>query len=222
MQDLNALKELTKKLDTIKESWQIYAIFEDARKNFNEEFSALKKDKEALIESFNTTSAKNALLLAENKELEAKNKALLESNKTLESSQNHTMQDFTLEKDSTHLYAQCENLQDTLKGIQTLLSKIPNATPKPLQKLEVSYQKHQRLLANPAKGYVSLESATALFNILINVESKIKTLDSELAKLQIEMRDFFQSAQNPTEENLEISEDSTESNTTQPTDNDTP
>ena len=69
MQDLVALKTLTKKLEEIKESWQIYAIFEDARKAFNAEFDELTKDKEKLIESFNATSAKNAMLLAQNKEL---------------------------------------------------------------------------------------------------------------------------------------------------------
>ena len=85
MQDLAALRTLTKKLDEIKESWQIYAIFEDARKAFNVELDALKKDKEALIESFNATSAKNAILLAQNKELEAKNQSLQTQNRALES-----------------------------------------------------------------------------------------------------------------------------------------
>ena len=78
----------SKKLEEIKESWQIYAIFEDARKAFNAEFDELKKDKEKLIESFNATSAKNAMLLAQNKELEAKNKALLLQNRALESLDN--------------------------------------------------------------------------------------------------------------------------------------
>lgn len=46
------------------------------KKRFNEEFDALKKDKESLMESFNEISAKNALLLADNKELEQRNKSL--------------------------------------------------------------------------------------------------------------------------------------------------
>lgn len=32
MQNLSALKELTQKLDEIKEAWQIYTIFEEAKK----------------------------------------------------------------------------------------------------------------------------------------------------------------------------------------------
>lgn len=34
MQNLSALQELTKKLNEIKESWQIYTIFEAEKKTF--------------------------------------------------------------------------------------------------------------------------------------------------------------------------------------------
>ncbi|MBX7490899.1 hypothetical protein [Helicobacter turcicus] len=212
MQNLSALRELTQKLNEIKETWQIYAIFEEARESFNKEFNALKKDKEALIKSFNDTSAKNALLLAQNKELEAKNKALIESNKTLEDKglktqgvvQKKLQDSIELDsnvfmesktKDFTSLYMQCEGLQETLKTIQAIFAKVPHTAPKPLTKLEVSYQKHQRLLANPAEDYVHLKSAKELFDALINAESKLKTLDLDLAKLQIEMRDLLQETQ---------------------------
>lgn len=205
MQNLSALKELTQKLDEIKEAWQIYAIFEEARKNFNEEFDALKKDKEALIESYNTISAKNALLLAQNKELEAKNKTLKESNMALEKSDSNFKNnlqnnlenlesDVVESKDFSSLFEQYESLQEILKTIQEIFTKLPTAL-EPVAKLEVSYQKHQRLLANPAKDYVPLENAKELLNALINVESKLKTLDLELSKLHIEMRDLLQTPQ---------------------------
>ncbi|WP_299548562.1 hypothetical protein [uncultured Helicobacter sp.] len=203
MQNFSALKELTQKLDEIKEAWQIYTIFEEARKNFNEEFSALKKDKEALIGSYNNISAKNALLLAQNKELEATNKTLQESNAALEHTKNikeksdsnfkDDLENLESKKDFSNLYAQLQNLQEILKTSQETLKNIQ--APEPVVKLEVSYQKHQRLLANPAKDYVLLQHANDLFNTLINVESKLKTLDLELAKLQVEMRDLFQNTQ---------------------------
>lgn len=207
MQNLSALKELTQKLDEIKEAWQIYAIFEEARKNFNKEFDALKKDKEALIESYNTISAKNALLLAQNKELEAKNKVLKENNIALEKSDSNFKNnlqnnlenlesDVVESKDYSSLFEQYESLQEILKTIQEIFTKLPTAL-EPVAKLEVSYQKHQRLLANPAKDYVPLENAKELFNALINVESKLKTLDLEFSKLHIEMRDLLQTPQEP-------------------------
>lgn len=251
MQDLVALKTLTKKLEEIKESWQIYAIFEDARKAFNAEFDELKKDKEKLIESFNATSAKNAMLLAQNKELEAKNKALLLQNRALESldnpnnsaqetqnlelldnpkqdstnadsihrekaenteSQNIASLDSLIETQDLHtlndlspLYTQCQTLQETLKSIQAIFSTIP-PSPKPLTKLFVTYQQHQRVKANPAENYVPLEIASAFFGALENVESKVKILDLEVDKLLIEMRDMLQIHT----ESQDIAQDSTQ------------
>ena len=204
MQNLSSLKELTQKLDEIKEVWQIYAIFEEARKSFNEEFDALKKDKEALIESYNDISAKNALLLAQNKELEEKNKILMQNNAALENTKNISMEsDTTLKenietlktKNFSSIYMQCENLQEILKAAQKIFKDIPNTPLEPVSKLEVSYQKHQRLLANPARDYIALKDAQKLLNMLISTESKLKTLDLEFAKLHIEIRDLLKDAQ---------------------------
>lgn len=233
MQDLAALRTLTKKLDEIKESWQIYAIFEDARKAFNAELDALKKDKEALIESFNATSAKNAILLAQNKELEAKNQSLQTQNRALESleedsidtekTQNIESQNVNhLDNLETHaaqiindlnpLYTQCQTLQETLKSIQEIFTTIP-PSPKPLPKLIVTYQQHQRVKANPAENYVHLELAEEFFSALENIESKVKTLDLEADKLSIEIRDMLQihtKSQNLTRnstQELDISDD---------------
>lgn len=200
MQNLSALKELTHKLDEIKETWQIYAIFEEARQNFYQEFNALSKDKEALIASFNDTSAKHALLLAENKELEERNKALQEGNSTLEEMQNTEQTYGVGSKDLAHLYAQCETLQETLKAMQGVFTKLADLAPEPVEKLEVSYQKQQRLLANPARGYVTLERATELFEALVSAESKLKALDLELAKLRVEMRDLLHNTPTPTQD----------------------
>ena len=233
MQDLAALRTLTKKLDEIKESWQIYAIFEDARKAFNVELDALKKDKEALIESFNATSAKNAILLAQNKELEAKNQSLQTQNRALESlKENSTdtekMQNIESQNvnhldnletyaaqiinDLNPLYTQCQTLQETLKSIQEIFTAIP-PSPKPLPKLIVTYQQHQRVKANPAENYVHLELAEEFFSALEYIESKVKTLDLEADKLSIEIRDMLQIhtkpqnlTQNSTQE-LDISDD---------------
>ncbi|MCI5968957.1 hypothetical protein [Helicobacter sp.] len=196
MQNLSDLRELTQKLDEIKEVWQIYAIFEEARKKFNDEFNTLKKDKEALVESFNDISAKNAFLLAQNKELEAKNKALKESNLTLEKSDSNFLENLEsnpLEsQDFSNLATHYASLQEILKTMQEIFAKLPHIAPEPVTKLEVSYQKHQRLLANPAKDYVEFKKAKELFDTLINVESKFKTLDLEFSKLQIEMHDLLQ------------------------------
>ena len=71
-----ALQEITKKLDEIKEVWQIYEIFETQKKQFEEEYEILSQQREALIKNSNEISAKNALLLSQNKELEIKNKEL--------------------------------------------------------------------------------------------------------------------------------------------------
>ncbi|TLD87827.1 hypothetical protein [Helicobacter sp. MIT 05-5294] len=189
----SALKELTKKLDEIKESWQIYTIFEQEKKNFNEEFDALKKDKESLMESFNEISAKNALLLAENKELEEKNKTLQNAISAKEQQLNslNPQQDSApnsklnpKEIDFEALQTQCQSLKKILKSAEELLQNDSFVRPKALEKLEVSYQKHQRLLANPAKNYVLLESAEMLFDLLTQIHSKLKILDLESSKLE--------------------------------------
>ncbi|MDD6055972.1 MAG: hypothetical protein SOW25_06550 [Helicobacter sp.] len=202
MQQQNALKELTKRLDTIKEAWQIYAIFEEEKKKFNEEFKELKKDKEALIENFNETSAKNAMLLAQNKELESKNKALIAKNEALENTQNTDSNSFNqmpsldsslniYTKELESLAQNSEKLQNLLKAMQNKFSNLES--PQALQKLEVTYQKHQRLLANPAKEYVELESATALFSRLLELESLLKNFEVEFLKLNLEIKDLTQS-----------------------------
>lgn len=195
MQNLTPLQELTKKLDTIKEIWQIYAIFEDEKKRFNEEFLELQKDKEILLETYNATSAKNALLLAQNKELEAKNKALQIKNAELQNQQDikEGIQDKENISDVENevivsLQKQSQEFLDSLKGIKELLDNLN--PPEALQKLEISYQKHQRLLANPAKDYVTLESAEALFEILKNVESKIKILHTNFSKISLEIAEL--------------------------------
>ncbi|MDE7174747.1 MAG: hypothetical protein K2N75_01670 [Helicobacter sp.] len=196
MQNLSALQELTKKLDEIKESWQIYTIFETEKKRFNEEFDALKKDKDSLMESFNEISAKNALLLADNKELEQRNKTLTNEitikEQQLESlNQSHSLATDTLESqtlDWTALETQYQNLKKSLKSTEKILQNISLVRPKALEKLEISYQKHQRLLANPAKEYVPLESATLLFDTLTKIQSQLKTLLLESSKLESEIQ----------------------------------
>ena len=55
-----ALQEITKKLDEIKEVWQIYEIFETQKKQFEEEYEILSQQREALIKNTNEISAKNA------------------------------------------------------------------------------------------------------------------------------------------------------------------
>lgn len=194
MQNHSALQELTKKLDEIKESWQIYTIFEEEKKRFNEEFDALKKDKASLMESFNDISAKNALLSAENKELEQKNKTLKEEITTKEQ-QLHSL-DSNDKPPHSHasnpktLIKQSQTLKEILNSTKELLQKNSLVRPKALQKLEVSYQKHQRLLANPAKEYVTLESATMLFDLLIKIEAKLKEMDLQISKLDSEIQDL--------------------------------
>ena len=71
-----ALQEISKKLDEIKVVWQIYGIFATQKKQFEEEYEILSQQREALIKNSNEISAKNALLLSQNKELEIKNKEL--------------------------------------------------------------------------------------------------------------------------------------------------
>jgi len=190
----SALQELTKKLDEIKESWQIYTIFEEEKKRFNEEFDALKKDKASLMESFNDISAKNALLLAENKELEQKNKALKEEI----ASKKQQLQSLDSDDKPLHsnisnpktLIKQSQTLKEILSSAKELLQKNSLVRPEALQKLEVSYQKHQRLLANPAKEYVTLESATIFFDLLIKLKAKLKEMDLQILKLDSEIQDL--------------------------------
>lgn len=188
----SALQELTKKLDEIKESWQIYTIFEEEKKRFNEEFDALKKDKASLMESFNDISAKNALLLAENKELEQKNKVLKEEI----ASKKQQLQSLDSDDRPLHsnisnpktLIKQSQTLKEILSSAKELLQKNSLVRPEALQKLEVSYQKHQRLLANPAKEYVTLESATIFFDLLIKLKAKLKEMDLQILKLDSEIQ----------------------------------
>lgn len=190
----SALQELTKKLDEIKESWQIYTIFEEEKKRFNEEFDALKKDKASLMESFNDISAKNALLLAENKELEQKNKVLKEEI----ASKKQQLQSLDSDDKPLHsnisnpktLIKQSQTLKEILSSAKELLQKNSLVRPEALQKLEVSYQKHQRLLANPAKEYVTLESATIFFDLLIKLKAKLKEMDLQILKLDSEIQDL--------------------------------
>lgn len=190
----STLQELTKKLDEIKESWQIYTIFEEEKKRFNEEFDALKKDKASLMESFNDISAKNALLLAENKELEQKNKALKEEI----ASKKQQLQSLDSDDKPLHsnisnpktLIKQSQTLKEILSSAKELLQKNSLVRPEALQKLEVSYQKHQRLLANPAKEYVTLESATIFFDLLIKLKAKLKEMDLQILKLDSEIQDL--------------------------------
>lgn len=114
--------------------------------------------------------------------------------------------------DLNPLYTQCQTLQETLKSIQEIFTAIP-PSPKPLPKLIVTYQQHQRVKANPAENYVHLELAEEFFSALENIESKVKTLDLEADKLLIEIRDMLQIhtksqnlTQNSTQE-LDISDD---------------
>ncbi|WP_297812694.1 hypothetical protein [uncultured Helicobacter sp.] len=198
MQNYSTLQELTKKLDEIKESWQIYTIFEEEKKRFNEEFDALKKDKASLMESFNDISARNALLLAENKDLEQNNKTLEEEitikKQELESLKLNDNQSYLSDiLDSKSLTTQYQTLKKILKSIEELFQKDQLSPPKALQKLEVSYQKHQRLLANPAKEYVTLESAHTLFDLLIKIKSKIKEMNLEISKLDSKIQNLRKS-----------------------------
>ena len=143
MQNLSALQELTKKLNEIKESWQIYTIFEAEKKRFNEEFDALKKDKESLMESFNEISAKNALLLADNKELEQRNKSLTNEiaikEQQLESlNQSHPLAPDTLKSKTLDLAAletQYQNLKKSLESTEKFLKNTSLATCQPRQRI---------------------------------------------------------------------------------------
>lgn len=76
MQD-NALKSLVARLDEIKETWQIFEIFEAEKKRLNAEFTELENAKKSAISDFNEISAKNAELYAKNAELQTQNTELL-------------------------------------------------------------------------------------------------------------------------------------------------
>lgn len=76
MQD-NALKSLVARLDEIKETWQIFEIFEAEKKRLNAEFTELENAKKNAISDFNEISAKNAELYAKNAELQTQNTELL-------------------------------------------------------------------------------------------------------------------------------------------------
>lgn len=218
MQNHSPLQELTKKLDEIKESWQIYTIFETEKKRFNEEFDALKKDKESLLESFNDISAKNALLLADNKELEQRNQALkneiaikeqhlasLNHSQDLEIPHSNTLESEPL--DFNALETQYHTFKKLLKSTKELSQNIPLERPKAIEKLEVSYQKHQRLLANPAKDYVLLESAELLFDLLIKIDSRLKALDLESSKLEAEIHNLQNNITQSTQKMLDDIQD---------------
>lgn len=181
-----ALQEITKKLETIKESWQIYEIFEAEKKRFDEEYETLQKDKEELIQTFNEVSAKNALLKLENSELEEQNKALenmlKEKMQLLQNSQENleggnTKIDFSFIK--THL--------NTLGDL--LLQAKVNLPPKPmvLQKVEICYQKRKKLLASPANDYVSSQEAMELFCLLEQLLEQIEAIASEYSKISLEV-----------------------------------
>ncbi|TLE13987.1 hypothetical protein LS72_009225 [Helicobacter apodemus] len=183
-----ALQEITKKLETIKESWQIYEIFEAEKKRFNEEYQSLQKDKEELIQTFNEVSAKNALLKVQNNELEEKNKALENALKEklhlLESSQ----EILKLEKSNPKI--DFSLIKVHLNTLGNLLSQAKvDLPPKPivLKKLEISYQKRKKLLAAPANDYVSLQEAMELFYLLEQLLEQIQAITLEYSKINSEI-----------------------------------
>lgn len=185
---MNALVELTKKLDEIKEAWQIYEIFESEKKKFNEEYEKLKEDKDSIIETFNNISAKNALLLAQNKELEIKNKELekLISNKENILENNQNTQQYKTIIDTTNL----SKIKDSIK---TTLNSIKIELPHELQtenKLEISYKQHQKLLANPAKPYVKLELAQSIYDQLKILQTMLHTLNKASNALEDEINNI--------------------------------
>ena len=187
------LKTLLKKIDTIKESWQIYEIFEEEKKKFKEEFEALEKDKKALMESFNELSVKHAILQKQNEELEIKNKILsfqtnLQDSKTSEiaTSTDDTIEEHKSCMDFTPLQIQFNKIKNLLNSI-----KLPQNTEfKPLQKVEVIYQKNQKLLANPAKNYVLLEEIQPFLKEQSNLQDTLQEILLEYSKLALEIRDL--------------------------------
>lgn len=184
-----ALQEITKKLDEIKEVWQIYEIFEKAKKDFNEEYESLSKDRDSLIQSFNETSAKNALLLSQNQELETQNKVLEQTLAKKQKALEELDSKVALEGiyfDFSNLESLCEDLKAHLEKIDIALPVKPNA----LQKLEVSYQQHQKLVAKPANSYVTLAQAQELYERIEVFLKHFKSLDLEIAKILLEVRDL--------------------------------
>ena len=186
---MTELNTLVKKLDEIKEVWQIYEIFENEKKKFNEEFEKLRQDKEQIIETFNEISAKNAMLVAQNKDLEEKNKQLdlliLEKENTLNTNQKEEYQTQMID---------IHTLEKIQNKIQTTLDSIKIELPKEIiveQKLEISYKQHQKLLANPAKSYVKLELVQNLYDqlkvlqtMLRTLQTISKTLNEEITKIK--------------------------------------
>lgn len=183
---MTELKTLVKKLDEIKEVWQIYEIFESEKKKFNEEFEKLKEDKEQIIETFNEISAKNAMLLAQNKELEEKNKEL-ESLIIQKENDINNAPTQPIIKDQTINIKALEKIQNS---IQTTLNSIKIELPDEIiaeQKLEISYKQYQKLLANPAKPYVKLELAQNLYDQLKVFQTMLKTLQKISESLREEI-----------------------------------
>ncbi|WP_104722565.1 hypothetical protein [Helicobacter mesocricetorum] len=182
------LQELTKKLETIKESWQIYEIFEEAKKRFNEEYKNLQKDREELIQTFNEISAKNALLNVQNDELEQKNKALAITLEQKLQALKDSKESIHLKDDETKtsfssIKAQLDVLGDLL--LQTNINLPPKPTA--VKKLEVSYQNYKKLLATPANDYVPLQEAMELFNLLQQLLEHIQTITLEYSKISLEI-----------------------------------
>ena len=197
-----ALQEITKKLDEIKEVWQIYEIFETQKKQFEEEYEILSQQREALIKNSNEISAKNALLLSQNKELEIKNKELeaqiAQKNKIIQEmdcvqeTQKNCQETIPadsqkdLQSDFLNLQTQCENIHSSLSQLKITLPPKPVA----LERLEVSYQNYQKLLAKPANSYVLLSQAQEIYEQLENLIATFKSLDLETSKILLEIRDL--------------------------------
>lgn len=188
MANTEALAKLIEKLDEIKDAWQIYEIFEEERKKFNEEFALLEEDKKKLIETFNEISAKNAMLLAQNKDLE-------ERNKTLEQNLNKTSQPIykivqTEPKDTSFLQTQFENLKQSLQTIKDKQKNFKKPILEPLKKVEILYKNTEKLLAVPAKEYIPLSNTLPLEEYIKEFEKWLLEFDLEFSKFGIEIRDF--------------------------------
>lgn len=188
MANTEALAKLIEKLDEIKDAWQIYEIFEEERKKFNEEFALLEEDKKKLIETFNEISAKNAMLLAQNKDLE-------ERNKTLEQNLNKTNQPIykivqTEPKDTSFLQTQFENLKQSLQTIKDKQKNFKKPILEPLKKVEILYKNTEKLLAVPAKEYIPSSNTLPLEEYIKEFEKWLLEFDLEFSKFGIEIRDF--------------------------------
>ncbi|CAM2974822.1 hypothetical protein [Helicobacter burdigaliensis] len=188
MANTEALTKLVAKLDEIKEAWQIYEIFEEERKKFNEEFALLEEDKKKLIETFNEISAKNAMLLAQNKDLEEKNKALEQH---LNKANQPIYKIVQAEpKDTSFLQNQFENLKQSLHTMQEKQKKFQKPILEPLKKVEILYKNTEKLLAVPAKEYIATGNATLLEAYIEEFEKWLLEFDLEFSKFGIEIRDF--------------------------------